>query len=68
MEDLVLVLLVVLQAETGTPRVTDMVEVSVLRDQAEALVQCTVPAEGTVIRAITGAAKVVPTTTSFDRY
>ena len=66
-EDLVPVLLVVLQAEMGDLRVIDVVGVSVLRDQAEALVQCTVPVEGTVIRAITGEARAVPTTTSFDR-
>jgi len=65
--DLVLVLLVVLQAETGALRATDVAEVSVLRNQAEALVQCTVPAEGTVIHAITGEARAVPITTSFDR-
>jgi len=65
--DLVLVLLVVLQAEMGAPRVTDVVEVSVPRDQAEAPAQCTVPVEDTVILAITGAARAVPTTTSFDR-
>src|SRR5450830_1584295 len=65
--DLALVLLVVLQAERGVLRATDVVEVSVLRDQAEALVQYTVPAEGTVTRAITGEARAAPTTTSFDR-
>jgi len=43
------------------------VEVSVLRDQAEALVQYTVPAEGTVTRAITEEARAAPTITSFDR-
>jgi hypothetical protein len=64
--DLVLVLLVVLQAETDVLRVTDVAGVSVLRDQAAAPVLCIVPAVGTVIRAITGAARAVPTTTSFD--
>ena len=65
--DLVLVLLVVLQAETGVLTAIDVVGVSVLRDQAEPPVQCIAPVEGTVIRAITGAARAVPTTTSFDR-
>ncbi|MCX6086231.1 MAG: hypothetical protein NTW63_00535, partial [Caldiserica bacterium] len=65
--DLAPVLLVVLQAEMGVLRATSVVEVSVPRDQVEAPVQCTAPVVGTVIRAITGAARAVPTTTSVGR-
>lgn len=59
-------LLVVLQAEMDILKAIDVVAVSVLRDQAEALVQYTVPAVGTVIRATTGAARVVLITISFE--
>lgn len=66
--DLVLVPLVVLQAEMGILKAIDVAAVvSVLRDQAEALVQYTVPAVGTVILATTGAVRVVLITTSFER-